>query len=463
MRKKILSAIVGLSLCTIPVQGNLAPATDFTLVAEKAMPATVFIKVELAKADPSPLFDFHGDDFFRRFFGGTPFQQPQERQPQIAGGSGFIITPDGYIVTNNHVVKDAAQITVVLNDEREYTAVVKGTDPHTDIALLKIEEKELPYLSFGDSEMLKVGEWVVATGNPCGLEATLTAGVVSAKGRQGMGLASYEEWIQTDTAVNRGNSGGPLLNLKNQVIGINTAIFSYSGGYMGISFAIPSNMAASIIEQLKNSGSVKRAYLGVVLQPVDKTLANALHLGKQEGILISEVVKGSPAAKAGLQDGDIILQYNKKPVKNVAKFHNEIGLFAPGTSLDLQILRDNKTVTLSAILDEQTDGAAISTEVLEKLGLQLDNITSEIATKLGYNSEIEGVVISKVKPGSPAAIAGIHPSFLITGVAVNLNKPKKVRNITDFEDAMKEFSDHKHIILIVRHQNHQKYYTMKIN
>ncbi len=474
MKIKILCTLLAISSVygALPAAQNnqfLEQASNaFTHVADKAMPATVFIKVQLAQPEStaSPFLDMQGDEFFRRFFGGAPFSpqmQPQQPQPQIAGGSGFLVSSDGYIVTNHHVIKEASQITVILNDDREYIATIKGVDTRTDLALLKIEEKELPYLTFGDSDLLKVGEWVIATGNPCGLEATLTVGVVSAKGRQGMGLSSYENFIQTDTAINRGNSGGPLLNLKGEVVGINTAIFSYTGGYMGIGFAIPSHLAENTIEQLKKQGTVKRAYLGVFLQPVDKELASALHLEKQEGVLVSEVSKDSPAAKGGMEDGDIILQYNGKQVKNVAKFRNDIAMMMPGATLSLRVLRNNKTITLKPTLEVQNDGEAISTEMLQKLGIELENLTSDIANKLGYNTSTEGVVISKVKPGSPAAAAGIRPSFLITGVALSLNEQKKVKNIEEFENVVKEIGDRKHVILVVRHQNYQKYYTMKIN
>lgn len=437
----------------------------FTHIADKAMPATVFIKVQITQqthefANP---FDMYGDDLFRKFF-GPQFQNPQQpQQQQVGGGSGFLISDDGYIVTNYHVIKDSSLITVILNDDREYTATVKGTDPRTDLALLKIEEKNLPYLSFGDSDKLRVGEWVVATGNPFGLEATLTVGVVSAKGRQDVGIASYEDFIQTDAAINPGNSGGPLLNLQSEVVGVNTAIFSRSGGYMGIGLSIPSKMAEHVISQLKNDGGVKRAYLGIVLQPVDKELADALTLEKQEGILVSEVMKDSPAAKAGLENGDIIVQCNDKPIKNVNKFRNDIALMNPGSSIKLRILRNNKPMTLTATLGTQSEGEAISTETIQKIGLQIENLNSETVAKLGLPSDLEGVLISKVKPGSPAALAGIRPSFIITGVAFSQNTQKRVKNTADFEDALKEIGNKKHLILIVRHQNYQRYYTIKIN
>ncbi len=446
---------------------NLLEQTSvaFTHVADKAMPATVFIKVLVNQQNPEYMnpFDMFGDDFFRRFFGQPNFQNPQNQpQPQMGGGSGFIISSDGYIVTNNHVIKDATQITVVLNDGREFPGVVKGTDPRTDLALLKIEQKNLPFLTFGDSDNLKVGEWVVAIGNPFGLEATLTVGVVSAKGRQDVGIASYEDFIQTDAAINPGNSGGPLLNLQSQVVGVNTAIFSRSGGYMGIGLSIPSKMAQHVVDQLMDGGSVKRAYLGIVLQPVDKELADALGLEKQEGILISEVMKDSPAAKAGLTQGDIIIQYNDKPIKNVSKFRNDVAMMNPGSEIKLKVLRNNKPMNLSVTLGTQSQGEEMTAELIQKLGIEIENLTPEMAGKLGYASDVDGVVISKVKPGSPAAMAGLRPTYLITGVAVNLNNQKRIRNTTEFDEAMKELGDKKHIILIVRHQNFQRYYTIKV-
>lgn len=464
MKRHILSICITLLAC--PFVGktpNLLEqsSTTFTHIADIAMPATVFIKSQIKEHHGANPFDMYSDDFFKRFF-GPQFQQ-REQQPQLAGGSGFLISADGYIVTNHHVVKDASVITVILNDDREYTATVKGSDPRTDLALIKIEEKNLPFLTFGDSDKLRVGEWVVATGNPFGLEATLTVGVVSAKGRQDVGIASYEDFIQTDAAINPGNSGGPLLNLNNEVIGVNTAIFSKNGGCMGIGLSIPSKMAEHVISQLMQDGNIKRAYLGVILQPVDKALCDALQLEKQEGVLISEVIKDSPAAKGGLENGDIILQYNDKPIKNVSKFRNEIAMMKPGSEMKLVALRNNKRQTLKVALGVQSDGEAISTEAIQKIGLTLENMTPEMAGRLGYSSEVEGVVITKVKPGSPAAVAGIQQSYLITGIAFSLNNQKRVRNTTDLEEALKDIGDRKHIILIVRHQNHQRYYTIKMN
>lgn len=435
----------------------------FTDLADKATPATVSIQCVCSAQQqdcPNP-FDMFGDDFFRKFF-GQPFPPQQQPQQQISGGSGFLVSEDGYIVTNNHVIREATQITVTLNDGRQYSAVIKGADPRSDLAVLKIEEKGLPFLAFGDSDRLKAGECVVAIGNPFGFEGTITQGIVSGKGRQNLGIVPHEDFIQTDAAVNPGNSGGPLLNIRGEVVGVNTAIFSRNGGYMGISLAIPSKMAQPIIDQIIAKGTVKRAYLGIVLQPIDKELSGALNLGKTEGILVSDVVKDSPAALAGLLQGDIILEYNGNLAKNVNKFRNDIAMMSPGSGIQLKILRNNQPQMISVILGSQSEGEVISAELTQKLGIELENLSPELAAKLGYGPDVSGVLISKVKPGSPAALAGLRPSFLITGVAVDWNNQKPVKNIGEFDGALQELGDKKYIILIVRHQNFQRYYTIKL-
>jgi serine protease Do len=438
----------------------------FTQIAKKAMPTTVFIKAEIqSEQNQFQQLDPFQDDFFRRFFGGeNPFGLPQQPpQIQTASGSGFIVRPDGYIVTNNHVVKDATKITVLLNDGREFSATIKGTDPRTDLAVLKIEEKNLPYLEFGNSDEVQVGEWVIAIGNPFGLEASLTVGVVSAKGRQDLGIASFEDFIQTDAAINPGNSGGALLNLQSEVVGVNTAILSRSGGYMGIGLSIPSKMAQSVVDQIIDGGAVRRAYMGIVLQPVDKELANVAGLEKQEGILIAEVIKDSPAHKAGLQQGDIILSYNEKPAKNVAKFRNDIALMAPSTEIKLKIIRNHKPMHVSLALGLQAEDSVATAEIIQKLGLEIESITAEMAAKIGVPAGTEGVVITKVKPGSVAALAQLRPGCVITSAGVNWNNQKKIKNLAEFDEVMKDLGPAKTLILIVRHQNFQKYYTLKLN
>ncbi len=480
---KMLTALSAALLMTIPFAGfcgqELAvsketkltqPYPAFTQIAKKSIPATVFIKATISSQPFSGLesqnpFDSFGDDFFHRFFGfpnGNGFQQiPQ--QPQIAGGSGFFVSADGYIVTNYHVVKDASKITIVLNDGREFLATVKGSDPRTDLAVLKINETNLPYLTFGDSDELEIGEWVVAIGSPCALESSLTVGVVSAKGRQDLGITSLEDFIQTDAAINPGNSGGPLLNLNNQVIGVNTAILSRTGGYMGIGFSIPSHMVQHVFDQIMNSGGVQRAYLGVILQQIDKELADALGLDKADGVLVSDIMKDSPAAKAGLQQGDIILQNNDKPIKNMAKFHNDIAMMDPGQTVNLKILRNNSPLDLKIPLGVQSESEVCSAEMTQKIGIEVENATPEMASRLNIPANTIGVVITKIHPGSPAHLAGLKPGFLITGVAMQGNEPKTVKNTAEFDAALKEVNQRKHVILIVRHQNYQRYYTIKVN
>lgn len=434
----------------------------FTELADHATPATVSIKCTLnAQRGGLNTHSMFEDEIFRRFFGQQPPQQQQQQQ-QTAGGSGFIISEDGYIVTNNHVIKDASQVTVTLNDGREFEATIKGSDGRTDLAVIKIEEENLPYLAFGDSDDLHVGEWVVAVGNPFGLESTITQGIVSAKGRQDLGIAAYEDFIQTDAVINPGNSGGPLLNVQGEVIGVNTAILSRSGGFMGVGLAIPSRMVQPVIDQIIQGGIVKRAYLGIVLQPVDKELSDALGLDKPEGILISDIVKDSPASLAGLQQGDIIIEYDGKPIKNLNKFRNDIAMMNPGSNVRLKVLRNHKVKRIEVCLGCQNDGEVISKEVMQKIGVELENLTPEIASKIGYANDITGVVISKVKQGSPAALAGLRPTFLITGIAVDWNNPKPIQNIGELNDAFEEIGERKYVILIVRHQNFQRYYTIKL-
>jgi serine protease Do len=376
---------------------------SFTAVAKKSIPAVVFIKTQSTSNEQDEYgpyqnpFDQFGDDFFQRFFGMPPKGQP--RSPQISQGSGFFVSPDGYIMTNAHVVKGADKISVVLDDEREMDATLIGSDPHTDIAIIKIEGKGFPYLELGNSDKMEIGEWVVAIGSPFQLEASLTVGVVSAKGRQNLRITDLEDFIQTDAAINPGNSGGPLLNLDSEVIGINTAIVSRSGGYMGIGFAIPSNMAKNIMNQIMDKGIVTRGFLGVSLQPVDKDIADAFNLEKPEGALVSEVVKNSPADQAGLKQGDIILEYNNIPVKSLGSFRNDISLMSPGTKLDLKVNRKGQILMIPVTLGSASDNLASSGGVVQKLGIEVDNLSPELRNQLGYSTGEEGVVITKVKPG----------------------------------------------------------------
>ncbi len=451
----------------------------FTNISKKSTPGVVFIKTEMKQPGGSYTgynderahpFDHFADEFFRRFFGGAipqsqaPSPSPSP-SPQLAGGSGFLVSEDGYILTNNHVIKDTSKILAVMTDGREYEATVIGTDPRTDLAVIKIQETNLPYLDFANSDNLDIGEWVVAIGSPFALEASLTVGVVSAKGRQDLGITTLEDFVQTDAAINPGNSGGPLLNLNGDVIGVNTAIATKSGGYMGIGFAIPSKLAKHVVDQIINTGVVKRAYMGVILQPIDKELAEAMKLNKSEGILVSEVLKDSPASKAGLESGDIIVSLNGKSINNVNKFRNEIAMMSPDSLIHLKVQRKDKELLLKINLGILSESDVASTELFQKMGLDIEdlcNLKPDLSSKLGYAQGVDGVIITKVSPGSPAAMAGIRPYQLITGVVIDWKNQKKVTTVDEFNTALKEIGSKKHIVLIVRHQNYQRYYTLKL-
>jgi serine protease Do len=348
------------------------------------------------------------DDFFDRFFDQTP------RRPQTARslGSGFIISGDGYILTNYHVVAGADEIKVKLSDSREFKGVLKGGDEKLDIALIKIDAKgNLPVAPLGDSDTLEVGEPVMAIGNPFGLAQTVTAGIVSAKGRV-IGSGPYDDFIQTDASINPGNSGGPLFNSKGEVVGINTAIVA---GGQGIGFAIPINMAKEIIPQLKEKGKVTRGWFGVVVQPVTPELAQSFGLAETNGVLVSQVIKDSPAERAGLKSGDIIIEFDGKPIHEMHELPRIAANLPVGKKAAVKILRDGKveekTVTIEQMKEVADDGAVVQ----EKLGLVVTDLNKELATKLGIKEQT-GVIVAEVKPGGAAEEAGVASGDIIVQV-----------------------------------------------
>jgi serine protease Do len=385
--------------------------------------------------DPFGQFD---DDFLHRFFGGRlPQRQGPQKYVERGQGSGFIISEDGYILTNNHVVGDVDKMTVELQDGRKFTnAKLIGTDPDSEVALIKIEGNNFPVLPTGDSSTIEIGDWVIAIGNPFGLSETVTVGVISAVGRSNMHIAAYEDFIQTDAAINPGNSGGPLINLDGKAIGINTAIVSQSGGYMGIGFAIPINMARSIAEQLKKDGKVSRGYLGLGGQNVTAEMAELLSLKNATGVLVADVKQGSPADKAGLKVHDVILEMNGKKVESYDVFRNEVAAMRPGSSVRLNGLRDGKPLDLTITLGERPGTVAQAQKPAEEpeqsVGLQVQNLTKELADQLGYQPG-EGVVVTAVQPGGPAAEQGIQRGDLILSV-----NNRNVTNVKEFGDAMKQ-------------------------
>ncbi len=440
---------------------NCSRCSPFVSVAKKCMPCVVFIKNESASSNEEQFegspYDQFGDDFFKKFFGGPP-QGQQKQTPQLSQGSGFFVSSDGYIMTNAHVIKGADKLTIVFDDDREMDATLVGADPHTDIAIIKVEGKDFKFLPLGDSEKIEVGEYVAAIGSPFQLQATITSGIISAKGRQNLRITDLEDFIQTDTAINPGNSGGPLINLDCEVIGINTAIVSRSGGHMGIGFAVPSNMAKNIMTQLIDKGVVTRGFIGVSLQPVDKDIADAFHLDKAEGALVSEVVKDSPADKSGLKQGDIILECNGNPIKSIGSFRNEISLMMPNTVLKLKINRKGTVMMIPITLGSAADHLAVPGGIVQKLGIEIEPLSGDLRSQLGYSGSEEGLVITKVKPGSPAALAGLRPGFLILSV-----NQKKVTTVSEFGAALSDPANQSRALILVKHGSMTRFYSIKLS
>jgi serine protease Do len=437
----------------------------FVSVVKKAKPAVVHIKVEKTTKR-----NFHGGQgqedifnhpFFEQFFGPNYRQQKPQEFKQRGQGSGFIISKDGYILTNNHVVEGADVIKVTLSDKRDFEAKVIGTDPQTDVALLKIEDpKNLPVLTLGDSANLEPGEWVIAIGNPFGLSQTVTVGVVSATGRSSVGINEYENFIQTDAAINPGNSGGPLINGRGEVVGINTALFSRTGGYMGIGFAIPINMAKSIETQLQTSGKVTRGWLGVAIQNVDKDLAESFGLKQAGGILVSGVQKDSPASSAGLKQGDVILRLNDVVLNDVSDLRNKVAMLQPKSKALLLIMRDGREKKIQVTIGEQPSNfgkrgqSTSDKDTLDQFGLTLQELTAELAEKFEY-AENSGLIISDVEPGGPAATAGLKPGQLIEEV-----NRQKVTSLKELKRALKQSSDSGKILMRVRSGEYSTYVVL---
>lgn len=402
----------------------------FVQVAEKVKPAVVNIsstKKETASSsdgspemDPffknHPFKDFFGDEFFKRFKKGPG----EGRGIQPHGmGSGVIVSPEGLILTNAHVVKDAEEIKVTVSDKRSFDAKVIGIDPESDIAVVKIDANGLPTAKLGDSSKLEVGEIVFAIGNPFGLNRTVTSGIVSATGRTNVGIIDYEDFIQTDAAINPGNSGGPLVNIDGEVVGINTAIASRSGGYQGIGFAIPSSSAKLIMDDLVKDGKVKRGLLGVNIQDMNEALAKSFGRKDSEGALVSQVVEGSPADKAGVKAGDIILQFNDNVVKGAAHLKNLVGKEKPGASANLKIFRDNKPVEIPVKIAERTQKALASSapgeaqaETSNDLSIQIEKVPASVASKMGLKDG-EGLLVKDVTSDGAGAKIGLRSGDVI--------------------------------------------------
>ncbi|MGE0824639.1 MAG: DegQ family serine endoprotease [Candidatus Binatia bacterium] len=435
--------------------GNQLPS--FAGIAQKASPAVINIATaqKAIKRRRQPPFHPPGrspfgeddpfEEFFRHFFGDRP---PRGQQRSL--GSGFLISTDGYIMTNTHVIGDADKITVRLSNNEEYTAKVIGADDKTDIALIKINPQHpVPILALGSSATLQVGDWVVAIGNPFGLEQTVTAGIVSAKGRV-IGAGPYDDFIQTDASINPGNSGGPLLNLNGEVVGINSAIFSQSGGNIGIGFAIPIDLAKSIVTQLKASGKVTRGWLGVAIQDVTPELATSFGLTEPTGALVADVTKDGPADKAGLKRGDVITAFLGTPITAAHDLPALVAQSPVGEKAEVTVLRDGKEKTLTVTLGELTDQRASAEGGAESganWGLTVANLTPETTRRFDLDPDEPGVVITDVDSGSPADDAGLQPGDVIQEV-----NRRAITSVDDFTTAVKATTPKDTLLLLVRRQ-----------
>jgi serine protease Do len=442
-------------------------SSGFAPVVKKALPSVVNISSSKVSKIPTnfsggdddqmpddPLFrQFFGREFGRGNGGGRGFNMPRE-QREKALGSGVIMTADGYILTNNHVVDGATDVRVTLGDKREFKAKVVGTDPKTDIAVLKIDASALPAITVANSSKVEVGDYALAIGDPFGVGQTVTMGIVSATGRSHMGIEEYEDFIQTDAPINPGNSGGALVNDRGQLIGINTAIIAHgSEGNQGIGFAIPANMARSVMEQIVKNGKVTRAYLGVVPQDVTPAIAHAFNLKDQRGALVGDVSADGPAKKAGLQKGDVILSVNGTAVANSNDLRMTISMMAPDSSVNLKVLRAGVEKDYSVRLGElPTTEAAVQrksdgSERSSLSGVSVQDLDARSSRQLGLPADAQGVVVTNVSPSSAAAEAGLQRGDVIQEV-----NRKSVRNTSEFERAMSGSKDET-LLLVNRHGN----------
>ena len=466
--------LFGLFFCMDRDRVNSLPKNDkittvkslgqaFVEVAKKVQPAVVNITTE--KTVTMRPWDKYGEDFFKgspfedffRGFGFSPRDKGKEyKQKQRSGGSGVIVDKEGYVLTNNHVVEETDKVKVRLNDGREFIATVKGQDSRTDLAVLHIKAKDLPVADLGDSDKLEVGEWAIAIGSPFGLEHTVTVGVISAKGRSGLGTGTYEDFIQTDASINPGNSGGFLINIDGEVVGINAMIIQPG---TGIGFAIPINMAKQILSDLINQGKVVRPWLGVSVQDLTPEMAEQFQVKEKEGVIVAQVHQGTGAEKAGLASGDLIKSVDDKAIKNINELVKEIQKKNVGQKVKLSIVRDGKAMTIEVTTTAMPDRpeALKEKEMEEKLGARVQELTPPIAARYRISSEIKhGVVVISVESGSPADDIGLQEGDVI----LEINR-KKIETIKDFEKAIKDINMEKGMVFRLHRRGNSFYHSFK--
>ncbi len=436
-------------------------------VAAVATPSVVNISTtRVIKTRDEGTFDLFDDPFFRRFFGDqVPHPNIPKEHKEQSLGSGVIVSADGYIVTNNHVIEKSQEIKVLLTNKRDYKAKLVGADPKTDIAVIKIDATDLPALPWGDSNKLRVGEIVFAIGNPFGLNSTLTMGVISAVGRANVGIADYEDFIQTDAAINPGNSGGALINARGELVGINTAIVSRTGGYQGIGFAVPSSMARQVMESLIKYKKVVRGWLGVSIQEVTADLAEEFGTKDLKGALVSGVMKGSPAEKAGIKQGDVLLSFNGKEVEDTGHLRNMVSQSPVGTKVKVKVLRQKKEVDLEVTIAElpkklgegpieETGGGPEESNALS--GITVRQLAPELAKRFGIGDGESGVVVVKIEQGSRAFEAGLRPGDIV----LQINQ-KDIATIEDYKNAASRVKSKDRTLLLIRRKGADLFLTIK--
>ena len=435
----------------------------FVEVVKKAQPSVVNVTTE--KTITVKPWEKYGEDFFKgspfedffKGFGFSPREKGKEyRHKQRSGGSGVIVDKEGYILTNNHVVEGADKVKIRLNDGREFTAIVKGQDSRTDLAVLHIKAKDLPVATLGDSDKLEVGEWAIAIGSPFGLEHTVTVGVISAKGRTGLGTGTYEDFIQTDASINPGNSGGPLINIDGEVVGINAMIIQPG---TGIGFAIPINMAKQILNDLIKQGKVVRPWLGISVQDLTPEMAEQFQVKEKEGVIVAQIHQGTGAEKAGLASGDIMKSVDDKAIKNTNELIKEIQKKKVGQKVKLNVVRDGKPMTIEVTLTAMPDKpeALKEKEGEEKLGARVQELTPQLSARYRISSEIKrGVIVISVEEGSPADELGLQEGDVI----LEINR-KKIETTKDFDKAIKDINLDKGIVFRLHRRGNTFYHSFK--
>jgi len=466
LNKRFIFLLI-LFFCSLQLQARSLP--EFADLVEENGSAVVNISTRQKVPAGHPLSQFHGGGELQ-IPEGTPFSElfkhflgeggvaPRQQQESASLGSGFIISENGYIITNHHVIAGADEVLVRLSDKREMPAKIIGSDESSDIALLKVEASDLPVVTIGSSDNLRVGEWVLAIGSPFGFDHSATAGIVSAKGRS-LPKANYVSFIQTDVAINPGNSGGPLFNMEGEVIGINSQIYSRTGGFMGLSFAIPVEVAMDVVGQLKRNGSVSRGWLGVYIQEITHEIAQSFNLSKPVGALVSQVIVDSPAEKAGLKAGDVILSFNNKPILDSSDLPPLVGRVPVGSKASVKLLRNGRKVSLDVKIEQlPTDDKPIAAAQSKpassnRMGVEVVDLDADSKKVLG-----RGVLVRKVVAGSPAALSGLAPG----DVLLQINR-KNVKNVADFRKKVANLPTGRMIPVLVHRQGANQFIVMKIS